>query len=948
MTGTEQIFTDKEELLQKILDTTQTMIFWKDADRRFRGANQAFLDYYGLQGLEDIQGKTDEDMGWHSDPDPYKNDELRVLQGESTYMVYGKCLARGEERDILASKKPLWKNGKIVGLVGSFIDVSREYRQRDNITQLLQDREELKASRQIFEDTLRTAKMVMWEYDIPHKRVTVARGAANAADWAKFGLPQVIENVPESLMDRIDEADRLRFAALYRAVAAGRDASGDFWYQDRPGQETRCERIIYTVVKDTYGNPIKAYGIGRNVTAEKKVEDRYAQELDYLRHNTDYNLLGKTHCNLTHNAVLSYEFAEQESFRRPSRDLTYDEGCVLYLDTLYREEDRKPLGNLLNREKLIRRFRQGEQVSSLQYRRKQQDKAPIWVTTVVRTYMSPDTGDIECFVYTYDVSEKALEQQIMSKLAVLGYDELGVVYVKTGMWKCYRFRREPGNDTLWESNGAYADDLHRYLQDEALPEEREQALQGLKLQTVVQELARQKLYVFAGGARGRDGSLRQKQFQFAYMDEKEDTLFYCMTDVTGQFKKEKDRIAELQDAKLSADAANQAKSSFLSSMSHDLRTPLNGIIGFTELALGVDNPEQKQDYLRKIKLSGELLLDLVNDTLELSRIESGKLVLKPEVVDGKDFWESVVTALRPSAKMKNIKLVSKGEDYPREMLRLDPVKTKRVLLNLISNAIKYTPAGGTVQVEIQKLQPPVQGCTWRLIVQDTGIGMSREFLPRIFEPFSQEHRPEAENVTGTGLGLAIVKRIVDVMGGSIKVESKLQVGTRFTVDLPLEHWSREQDGLREQQKKEERKQRDIAAILAGKNVLLCEDNYLNAEIAQLLLKEKQVQVDWAKNGKEGVEKFKASLGGYYDAVLMDIRMPVLDGYGALAALRKLPRPDGARVPVIAMTADAFEEDIRKAEQAGFKGYVTKPVQPEQLYQVLAQALLQAQTLSQAQ
>jgi signal transduction histidine kinase/ActR/RegA family two-component response regulator len=413
-----------------------------------------------------------------------------------------------------------------------------------------------------------------------------------------------------------------------------------------------------------------------------------------------------------------------------------------------------------------------------------------------------------------------------------------------------------------------------------------------------------------------------------------DTIYVVFRNVTEEVRARE----KLTEAKLSADRANQSKSDFLSTMSHDLRTPLNGILGFTDLALQEKNLEQKQAYLEKIKISGQLLNDLVNDTLELSRIESGKLVLKPELVDGKNFWSSLVTAMVPAAEMKGVRLETDVSSYPGEMIKVDQLQLKKVMLNLISNAIKYTPAGGTVKVEVQALIGEEHGYTRRLIVEDNGIGMHPEFLPRMFEPFAQENRPEARNVAGTGLGLAIVKRVVDLMGGAIKVQSKLNLGTRFVVDLPLEHWTKTREEAEKLQEEAKRLSEVTLQTLKNRQILLCEDNQLNAEIAMLLLRDKKMQVDWAKDGAEGVAKFKDSLPGYYDLVLMDIRMPQLDGYQAAQAIRRLDRADAGTVPILAMSANAFTEDVEAALKSGMNAYVTKPVNPQQLFQTLTKYL----------
>lgn len=386
--------------------------------------------------------------------------------------------------------------------------------------------------------------------------------------------------------------------------------------------------------------------------------------------------------------------------------------------------------------------------------------------------------------------------------------------------------------------------------------------------------------------------------------------------------------AAIQKAKYEADAANEAKSAFLSSMSHDLRTPLNGIVGFTDLAIRESREEKRLDYLKKIKVSGSLLSDLVEDTLELSRIESGKMTLDLEPIRCGELAKAVVMAVTPAAELKHIHLAADSSRYPHEVIYCDRLKLQKILLNLLSNAIKYTPRGGTVCLSVEMIDPPLNGMTRRLIVEDNGIGMSEEFLTKLYEPFSQEHRAEAGNVAGTGLGLTIVKRIVDLMNGTITVESRVNKGTRITVDLPISRIEEEGSG-------EPVPDRQTVA-LTGKKILLCEDNDLNAEIAELLLREQGVEVTRAENGQAGVELFAASPEGFFYSILMDLRMPVMDGYAAAKAIRNLKRTDAQHIPIIALSADAFEENKKMAVKAGMTGYLTKPVNPSKLIMELSE------------
>ena len=658
--------------------------------------------------------------------------------------------------------------------------------------------------------------------------------------------------------------------------------------------------------------------------AQKRDAGLYERELSYLRQSVEYNLIAKGHYDLTENRILEYTPLSGNAFAVEGY-ADYDAACADFVRMPVSENERAQLRSLLDRETLLRRCHEAETHFSLQYRREKDGETPLWVNTVVNTFVIPSNGHVECFIYSYDVTEKVLETQIISRLTLLGYDLLGLVYVRTGACRYFRIKKMrdgPLFDHFEDYNASIEEDIDRII----VPEQRESVRASLRLENLVAELEKAELFPFAYSMYNKEGAVLQKLMQYSYLDENRDTIFFCKSDVTKQYEAEHAQIDKLNAAMLEAEHANVAKSMFLSSMSHDLRTPLNGIIGFTDLAIRETDTGKKQDYLGKIKSSGALLLDLVNDTLELSRIESGKYVLDPEPVVSRELAGTVVTALRPSAELKGVSLLADPSQFPADTVWADRLKLQKIYLNLVSNAIKYTPVGGTVCVSVHRLEPPVDGNNRRIIVEDNGIGISEEFLPKLFEPFSQEHRPEAAHVAGTGLGLSIVKRIVDLMGGTIRVRSAVGVGTRFEVDLPLK--------LVQKMGQAQKTDAAQSESLAGKTILLCEDNYLNTEIATILLTEKGLVVDAAQNGREGLEKFSASAPGKYAAILMDIRMPVMDGYEATRALRALDRADAARVPVIAMTGDAFEEDIRQAHEAGMDDHLTKPIDPDRLFAVL--------------
>ena len=404
-----------------------------------------------------------------------------------------------------------------------------------------------------------------------------------------------------------------------------------------------------------------------------------------------------------------------------------------------------------------------------------------------------------------------------------------------------------------------------------------------------------------------------------------------------QFKMRRYRDAlhekELEKAVLEAKNANEAKTRFLFNMSHDIRTPMNAIIGFSELLeKHIDEKDKAIDYLGKIKSSSNFLLSLINYVLEMARIESGKLALKEEVGCVTELIESLTDVFEPGVKKKFI-TYSCETDIQHKYVIGDETKVREIFINIIGNSVKYTPEGGKISVSVKEEPFEKENyIAYRIIVEDNGIGMSKEYLPHIFEEFSREHTSTESKVTGTGLGLPIVKSLIDMMGGTIEVESQLGCGTKMNVVLPFELASEKQI-LEEKQKEKEK----ISDSILGKRVLLAEDNELNAEIAMTVLKENGLKAERAANGKQCMEMLKKMPEDYYDMILMDIQMPEMDGYEATRRIRNL---DDARadIPIVAMTANAFEEDRQKALESGMNAHVSKPVDMNMLFKVMVQIL----------
>ena len=387
--------------------------------------------------------------------------------------------------------------------------------------------------------------------------------------------------------------------------------------------------------------------------------------------------------------------------------------------------------------------------------------------------------------------------------------------------------------------------------------------------------------------------------------------------------------AETEQQKLQVAAIEKSaeeRNRFFANISHDMRTPLNAVIGFSNLAESEADPDRKNEYIAKIRASGQLLNSLIDDTLTLSKANSGKFELHPEPVSTEKVGKAIIDTIRFAAEKKHITFSVDKSGYRPRVIFADELYLQKLFLNILSNAVKYTPPGGHVWIGIWD-EPEASGDpTLCFSIRDDGIGISAEFLPHIFEPFSQENRPGYESV-GTGLGLSIVRQLVELMGGAIEVRSEIDTGTEFIVRLRFREAS---DGPA----KAEDPTAFSAADLRGRRILLCEDNELNREIAIALLTEHGMLVETAVNGQAGVQRFLASEPGAFDAILMDLRMPVMDGITAAQTIRGLDRKDAGTVPIIAMTADAFAEDVQKCLAAGMNGHLAKPIDPKKLLQTL--------------
>ncbi|MDD6324585.1 MAG: response regulator [Lachnospiraceae bacterium] len=568
-----------------------------------------------------------------------------------------------------------------------------------------------------------------------------------------------------------------------------------------------------------------------------------------------------------------------------------------------------------------------------------------------RLLMNPTTEHLECVIYGLDVTEEKRERllyeaQIREQLDifnVLSRDYLNIFLLDEDADQAKILKLDgyvtKGLDKSQDVLYPYYATCQKYVMERVHPDDQRKMLEAMRPETVKRTLAQKPEYVGSYKTR-TDGETHYYQFKYIYLKNSKKNIIVGFQNIDAIIMQEQEQQQALTKALRAAEASNRAKTTFLNSMSHDIRTPLNAILGCTKLAEAhTGDPEAIQSYLSKISVAGNHLLALVNDVLDMSHIESGKLNLEKAPVHLPTVIQDLALIVQGDVLDKQLTLALDVGELQNEDIITDKLRLTQVLLNILSNAVKFTEPGGHIWFSVRQLhetkerKDKKERAAYEFRIKDDGIGMSKKFESHVFEAFTREQTSTISGVPGSGLGMSIAKSIVDRLGGTISVSSEPGKGTEFVVVMRFSTCKRAQ---MESPKAEvvSGDPKDSAVTLRGKHLLLVDDNELNREIAVEILEEAGCVVDTAEDGTSAVEKVRLAQKGQYDLVLMDIQMPVMDGYEATRRIRSLTEAPLAQIPIVALTANAFEEDRQKALAAGMNGHIAKPIDAEKLLDTL--------------
>ncbi|NCB93538.1 MAG: response regulator [Clostridia bacterium] len=665
-----------------------------------------------------------------------------------------------------------------------------------------------------------------------------------------------------------------------------------------------------------------------------QLERHELYETEMIKQSTwEENVIGTAIFNLTQDRLMEFNtqmVLKHSIYNGKSIEETRD----TLSNYVVKPREKEEFLNRFNRDNLLMEYRKGDRKISMQCRYQDNTGRMHWIRFTWNIIEKPTDGDILVFMYVHDIDEEVIRQTTYSR--TLGMEAEVVSYLNLIDKTIHPLIVK--ENTIYDldfTSMDYEEYIHTVIPDLVVKEDKERCISDFSMDNIMTDLKREPVCSIYFRTLYIDNKQYRKKVQAFYLDEDRQLICMVHTDVTDIYEEQQEQNHRLQVALDEAKQANEAKSMFLSRMSHEIRTPMNAILGLSGLAIDeIKDPNAMLDYLNKINSSGKYLLGLINDILDMSKIESERVQLNPEPYSIRECIDFIMVSMKTQIDKKKLEFTYQEENVSDEKIMLDKMRIQQIFFNLLSNAVKFTDVGGKISVSVKQLWEK-DGCAKiNVIVKDTGKGIAEDSLEQIFEPFEQAKRQNSAQYGGTGLGLAIVKNLVNLMNGTISVRSREGLGTEFTLDmlLPIAAKKSETEGY-------DQKNIPLEYDFEGKKVLLVEDHKINMEIVHKLLKRKNCAVGMACNGQEAVRMFEDSKDGEYQAILMDVRMPVMDGIEATKLIRKLEKKDAKSVPIIAMTANAFDEDALETKIAGMDAHLTKPISMDVLYQTLYEFIL---------
>ena len=932
--------------------------------------------------------------------------------------------------------------------------------------------EEMRRTKEIYDFSMAGTDLFLWQLDLVNDQITFADNPYTLKRKAEIGYPDVVPHASRYIMANVMPESVATMQRIFDDIHAGKSwTEGDIHFRAGGDKGYTVCRISYHVITNDEGVPVKAYGCEQNVTDQLVARDAFEREMVRFSEldDTEEGMLC-FRASLTRNEVLATSGDREGVMEGASYDEAITQSYFLEAET----DDDESLGHALQRGPLIARYARGERHLDLEFRWLGGDTWT-WVEAEAALVQNPATSDIELFFYTHDETLAKMRSLIVERLTSVIYDHISVISTEG---RCYLLD-EMEKDLPDQETRSYAERAHGLVTQRIPAEMRDAVARAVDFDHVVSQLEHERIYIVNTTEVEPDGSLTHKMRQYCWLDEDRELLMVSVTDVTHAVEKEKESNIRMRDALTAAEAANAAKSDFLSRMSHDIRTPMNAIIGFSTLLLNsADDEARVKDQAKKILVSSNHLLGLINDILDMSKIETGKIQMNSREFQLSESLEVIDGIMRPQMRERHQSFGIYVSGVRHDTFVGDDQRIQQILINVLSNATKYTAEGGSVTLRVRSL-PESSGRYETVVfeVADDGRGMTEEYQKVIFEPFSREQFETQEAAQGTGLGMAITKNLVNMMGGMISVKSALGEGSTFTVSIPLRLPDADEDrvfwrthslthmlvvddeeeicqnvaetmstsGVRVEyaldgatsltmledahaqgddfdlvlldwvmpgmdgletarairrttvpetliiiltaydygEIEEEARAAGVGGFIpkpfflhrleeavletgrhgakdrtddaksgaattaardmSGMRVLAAEDNELNAALLGEVLSARGIEADIENNGKRALGRFEQAAPGAYDLILMDVQMPVMNGYEATRAIRALAddtrldaskRREAAAIPIVAMTANAFTDDIQNALDAGMNAHVAKPIDLEVLMRVI--------------